>query len=49
MIAVLKSDAEYAKEYADFVESVSYDVEGKTPDYQAAVEALEDFIPALTD
>jgi hypothetical protein len=49
MIAILKSDTEYAKEYADFVESVSYDVEGKTPDYQAAVKAVQDFIFALTD
>jgi hypothetical protein len=47
MVAVLENDTEYAREYADFVESVSYAPESAVPDYQTAVKVLHAFIDAL--
>jgi hypothetical protein len=40
MLQVLESDAEYAQEYDKFVRGVSYAIEGNTPDFAEAIEAV---------
>jgi hypothetical protein len=44
MLAVLEADSEYVREYADFVESVSYAPEGSVPDFKTAVEILKGLV-----
>ena len=47
MLAVLEADAEYAREYADFVESVSYAPEGAAPDFTTAIQAVRVLADAI--
>jgi Nucleotidyl transferase AbiEii toxin, Type IV TA system len=47
MMVVLEADGEYAREYVDFVESVSYAPAGTVPDFEMALQAMRELVKAL--
>lgn len=49
MMGVLTEDKEYPREYALFVQGVSYAPEGETPDFEAGIEAIKTLAAAALD